>query len=324
MAIVSTGYEGEIDETAWAEILPMMGGRSYGVKSANDWRASIGSSDRSVVIATGTGFGHGVRDRVTAPVTVSLPAVTSGSRWDLICARRNWNTPATTFGSIPGTSALQLPTRKNSPGEEDDQPLYLAKVEAGKSQVAELIDLRVWGGDGGATARHQLALQYLTQLGTSVLIDGVVWRRTIDADGNASWLRTPVLRQGGQLEGVTGGGIANPGALTHLLLWTIPEAVPAGAMLHIRADVEIYMPAGADYAGFTQILRGDANPVVLAQRRWHNQRRSSRFTYPSVELNMPVTQEIPAGTAFRFSTTSDPLTAGGVEVWHAYVSWGVS
>jgi len=322
MTIQSVGYEGDIDETAWAEIIPMMGGRSYGVKGAKDWAATIGTSDRSIVIGTGTGFGYGVRDVNTEPVTIALPSVAAGARWDLICAKRKWGTPATTFTSIQGTSEQKIPTRKTMPGEEDDQPLYLAKVEAGKSQVSELVDLRVWGGDGGSTARHALALQYLTQLGTSVLIDGVVWRRTLNSDGNAVWLRTPVQRQGGWIEGVTGGGIAYAGAVTHLIAWTVPEMIPAGAMLHIAADTELYIPGGKDYAGYLQLLRGDE--TVLARRRWHNQGRSSRSMFPSVELNLPVTQEIPANTQFRFSTTSDPLSSGGVEVWNAYVSWGVS
>lgn len=322
MAIQSVGYGGEIDEVAWAQTGPMMGGRRYGVRGETDWRATIGTADRSVVVGTGTGFGWNIRDINTEPVTVTLAAVSSGVRWDLICAKRNWSTNATTFTVIPGTNVQDLPARATTPGEEDDQPLYLAKVEAGKSQVSELIDLRVWGGDGGATARHVLALQYLTQLGTAVLIEGVVWRRTVNGDGNAVWLRTPVQPQGGQLEGLTSGAIAAANANTALLAFTVPEAVQAGALLHIRADVEIFIPPGGSFAGYSRLYRGDS--TILAQRRWHSQNRTGRFTYPSVELNLPVTQDIPAGTVFRFVLNSDPLSSGGVEVWHAFLSWGVS
>lgn len=324
MTIQSVGYGGDIDEVAWAQIVPMMGGRLYGVRGANDWRATIGTADRSVVVGTGTGFGCGIRDVNTEPVTVTLGAVSSGTRWDLICAKRNWSTNATTFTVIPGTNVQELPARTTTPGEEDDQPLYLAKVEAGKSQVSELIDLRVWGGDGGAIARHILALQYLSQLGTAVFIDGVVWRRTLNGDGNAVWLRTPVQPQGGQAEGLTSGGIVSANANTPLLSITVPEMIPAGALLHLHADVEIYIPpgAGAAFAGFARLYRGDT--TVLAQRRWHSQGRTGRFTYPSVEVNLPVTQDIPAGTVFRFVLTNDPLSSGGVEVWHAFMSWGVS
>lgn len=318
----SVGYEGTVTEPEWAELMAYVGGRQYGVVGDADWKVTAGTADREVRIAPGAGFGAGVLDRTNEAASLVLPAPPSGSRWHLIHVHRDWGANASSFDSIAGsTTTAQIPARATTPGTADDQPLALARVQAGQSQVAELIDLRVWGGYGGAFAVDELVLQYLTQLGVNISISGVVWRRELNSLSTPIWVkdRRP---QGGQVEGLTSGAIANANANTPLLAFTVPEMIPAGALLHIHADVEMYIPPGPAFAGFARLYRGDT--TILAQRRWHSQNRAGRFTYPSVEVNLPVTQDIPAGTVFRFVLNSDPLSSGGVEVWHAFMSWGVS
>lgn len=318
----SVGYEGTIEEPDWARLQTYAAGRQYGVIGEGDWKVTAGATDREVRIAPGFGFGAGVLDHTTAAASLVLPAPSSDSVWHLIVAHRDWQANVTTFDVINGTSgAAAIPTRQTTPGTLDDQPIALVRVQAGQSQVAEIRDLRVWGGYGGGVAADDLVRQYLTQLGSTITIAGIAWRRDLSSLGSPVWVKVR-QPQGGWIEAVTGGGIAPKDATTHLILFTVPEAIPVGSLLHIHADVEIYIPGGSSYAGFSQIRRDDE--LVLTQRRWHSQGRSSRFTYPSVELNMPVTEVIPAGTRFRFSLTSDPLSAGGVEVWNAFVSWGVS
>lgn len=313
----SAGYAGDsVNATEWAQIIPHAG-QQYGVLDAGSWVATPGAADREVRISAGTGYGAGILDRTTAEASLVLPASASGSVYHLIHVHRDWNEGVSTLTSKAGTADKRLPARDTNPGQADDQPLWLARVDAGKSQVQELIDLRVWGG---AYATSELVLQYLNQLGTNITIAGVEWRRELNALGEPTWVKTR-RPQGGQIEGQTNGTIAPANATSPLIGFRV-GAIAAGSLLHIHADVEIWIPPGGSFAGWLQLFRGDT--LLLAQRRWHSQGRSGRFTYPSVEINLPITEEIPADTVFRFALNSDPLSAGGVEVWHAFLSWGVS
>lgn len=321
----SVGYEGTIQEPDWARLMIHAAGRRYGVVAPSDWKVTPGAADREIRIAPGMGFAAGVLDRTDAEVSLTLPARASGSRWHLIVARRDWQANVSSFDSIPGpTGSASIPTREVEPGILDEQPLALVRVQAGQSQVVEIRDLRVWVSNGGAFAVDDLVRQYLGPLGTSLFINGVAWNRALNTLGTSVWVRTPSEKQAGTASGTQTGGIAYPGATTHLAAFTVPNAIPAGSMLHVRGDVEIYVPTAGNefnFAGFLQVRRGDD---VLVQRRWHSNGRNGRWIYAGVELNVPVVDEIAANTAFRFSTTSDPLSAAGVEVWMANVAWSVS
>lgn len=191
MAIVSAGYEGDIDETAWAIILPMMGGRAYGVAGESDWKVTAGTADREVRIAPGVGFGHVILDRTTAESSLTLPAPVAGSVWHLIAVRRDWQNNQSVFGSIAGpTTTAAIPARNTTPGIADDQPIALVRVQAGQSQVVEIRDLRAWGGDGGVFAADELVKQYLDRIGTTIRIGDVQWQRTLTNLGSRAWSRT--------------------------------------------------------------------------------------------------------------------------------------
>lgn len=185
----SVGYAGDINATEWAQFSPFFGQR-YGVADAGSWVATPGAADREVRLSKGVGYGAGVMDRTTADVSLVLPATTSGSLYHLVYVNRDWNTSGgrSSFTTKPGTSALTIPARDTTPGNIDDQPLWLARVDAGKSQVQELIDLRVWRGPGGVYAARREVLQYLNEPGTSIFI-GEETRadRIFDAFGNPRW-----------------------------------------------------------------------------------------------------------------------------------------
>ncbi|WP_424448843.1 hypothetical protein [Microbacterium arborescens] len=185
----SAGYEGTVDEPQWSDLLAMSGGRQYGVGSSADWTASVGGADREVRLTPGRGFGYGVRDKTTEEASLLLPATASGSVWHLICVHRDWQANQSTFETLPGSNARAIPVRETTPGEVDDQPLWLARVDAGKSQVQELVDLRVWGGDGGSLAANDLVLQYLNRLGTSVRYGDMLAMRIRNAQGSPVWKR---------------------------------------------------------------------------------------------------------------------------------------
>lgn len=208
----SAGYEGTVNEPQWSELLSHAGGRQYGVADAGSWKVTAGTADREVRIAIGRGFGYGVFDRSVAVASLTLPATTSGSRWHLITVHRDWAANQSSFDSVAGSADKQLPARENTPGAVDDQPLALVRVVAGQSQVADIVDLRVWGGDGGARASDDLVLQYLNRVGTRVQIGGRSWFRDLNSLGQPVWVDLAA----GRLLGVYNlpfGGLAPSGSL---------------------------------------------------------------------------------------------------------------
>lgn len=189
MAITSVGYAGTVDDTEWPQVTRYAGGSTYSVAGAADFNATPGVGDRAVSIAAGTAAGGGVVDVSDGPVTLLLPSVSSGSRWDLIGLRRHWATGITTVERVAGGSTKTIPTRPDDPGIEDVQPLWLLRVTAGQTTVQEFVDLRVWVGDGGAYANNDLVRSYMDRVGTSIRIGADSWIRKVGSTGLAEWER---------------------------------------------------------------------------------------------------------------------------------------
>lgn len=186
----SVGYDGTVDEQAWALNAPHLGKR-YGV-SGDSWRVTpVAAGDRTVNISAGSGFGWGVFDTLPTDVQLQLDTQASGSRYDIIVARRDWGGVGggTSLDAITATAAGDIPiTRANTPGVLDEQPIALVRVIAGQTVPVIVADLRVWQADGGAFALSDKVLQYLGQPGTAVRIGTTVWSRIQSATGVPSWL----------------------------------------------------------------------------------------------------------------------------------------
>lgn len=224
MAIISVGYDGAVTESQWSEMIKKIGASDYGVVGTNDWKVTpVIAADRTVSIAPGKGWGHGVFDENTAAVQIQLDTVASGSRWDLIAMRRDWTGigGTSTLVKVNGTSAMEIPAgRLSGPGSIDEQPIALIQVNAGQTAPGTIVDLRVWAGNGGMTMWHDLALSYLTGLGTQIHDsgNGKKYQRIIGADGNPLWTASapdgyiPMWGSGHTLAGgipsglITGGG----------------------------------------------------------------------------------------------------------------------
>lgn len=191
----SVGYEGTVDEEDWATLIAASGGRRYGVLGPSDWQVTRGAADREVRIAPGAGFGPGVLDRTTSESSLVLPSPGTGKQWVLITCHRDWGANTSSFDYITGgTGQAVIPARATTPGTEDDQPLALVSVDAAQAQVGEIIDLRVWGSNGGAYAASVVALQYLNDLGTSILVGNETRAdRVLDALGSPVWKYTNVI-----------------------------------------------------------------------------------------------------------------------------------
>lgn len=185
--ITSTGFEGTVDYAEWATLTSHMGAQ-YGVIEKDSFAVSAGSGDRVVNVQPGTAAGQGILDVSDAVTPLVGAPVASGNRWDLVALRRDWSTSTSTLVLIQGGSSASIPARSTTPGVEDDQPLALVRFAAGQTAVQEVIDLRVWHGDGGLAARHLLVRDYLNRIGTRIWIQGVTWVIGFDATGNVTWV----------------------------------------------------------------------------------------------------------------------------------------
>lgn len=194
MAITSVGYDGTVDEVQWASMVSKVGSYEYGVDKAGDFAVSQVSGTRMISIAAGLAWGRGIMDISGAATVIQLDAVATGSRYDLIAIRRSWG-PANGGPSelvvIKGTSAKALPSgRQSNPGVTDDQPLALVRVQAGSASIPEIIDLRVWGRNGGQLyAKDDLVRSYVNAVGTEINVNGILWQRVVTSNNTPSWSR---------------------------------------------------------------------------------------------------------------------------------------
>lgn len=208
MALTSVGYPNTIDPVypeQWADLIHRAGRSRYGVGGFSDWRGSQAAGDRVVQIAAGVGWGSGVVDYLDEPVLLpSLAPVSSGSRWDMVVARRDWNEEETTFAVITGGSSRVMPPRESTAGDVDEQPLMLVQVSASNPTLT-IVDLRVMPGVGGALIRDELATGYLDEVGSRLMLGDTLWRRGLNAANTPTWFQdrlgdTGLIRSGLAIE----------------------------------------------------------------------------------------------------------------------------
>lgn len=192
MAITSVGYDGSVDEVQWAEMIKKVGSADYGVVTQPAWKVTgVPAADRTVSVAAGKGWGHGVFDTLDVNTTIQLDTVASGVRWDLVAMRRDWTGTGgvTSIVKVNGTAAKVIPTgRVSGPGVIDDQPLALVQVTAGQTQPTAIVDLRCFAGNGGMAANDVLALTYLKSIAADCIIQGKTWRCFATSLGELYWV----------------------------------------------------------------------------------------------------------------------------------------
>ncbi len=241
MAITqSIGYEGTVDYDDLTRWLPYVGSGRYGVVD-DGWRPTEGTGARELRVGSGWGFGYGVIDYNDANASVFLPSVSSGQQWFMVVAKRDWTTKVTSFAYVSGSAAKVLPSRVNNPADEDDQPVALCRVVADSSDIAEIVDLRVWRGH---FARDVLVREYYNEIGARVRIGNSVHERVLGADGNPAWLArvvgdtvwTDIAQRAGFSDG---GSVYKLGFAT----------VPGGAILRGYIEKNSGLIAGGDQVG---------------------------------------------------------------------------
>jgi len=234
MALTSVFYDGTVTETDRAK--NRGGVPDYGVYGIEDFKVIAHPSiANAVLVKAGKAHGFGVTDTATADQPVQCGTISSGTRWDLITVRRNWQPAAggpSTLEAVPGGAVAEIPTsRKVGPGVEDDQPLALVKWKAGLSAPEQIIDLRVWTSNGGLYAKDDLVRSYLTGAGTRISINGIDWVCTLGANDVPTW-------RAGMTSGKESITIAtNSSFVTKFIKYPITYPVPPVPVISIASNV---------------------------------------------------------------------------------------
>lgn len=193
MAITnSRGYPGLVTASDYA-ILSRHQGQTYAVMAHNHYAATAGTGDRGVSISTGTAIGHGVMvENTGSSVNLNADVMSSaGSRWDTVALERDWVSKTSTLVILKGTTAKAISGARlqNVGTGKDHQPLWLIRIENGKTAIQEWVDLRVWQQDSGLYAADPMARDYMNMLGTDMLCkNGIRYIRVLDtASGLPVW-----------------------------------------------------------------------------------------------------------------------------------------
>lgn len=195
MAITSAGYVGTVDAAQWAKLAPSAGAAEYGVVGAGDFKVTAGAGTGVLSVATGVGWGKGVIDTNDAAISLTATIPATGTRWDTVVLNRKWlvSGSATTAKLLTGTATKQIAPRLSNAGVEDEQPIALVLWTAGQTSPTQIVDLRVWAGNGGVYASDSLVLGFLDRVGSAVTIQGDRWQRTVDASGVVQWTKLGML-----------------------------------------------------------------------------------------------------------------------------------
>jgi len=275
MTFTNIGYAGTVTDVGWAQLIPWAGGSEYCIPDADSFRANSAPGDRNVDISPGTAAGHGVLVESDSSVTINLPSVSSGSRWDLIALRRIWGTATSSVVRVAGGAAKAIPSILHNPGVEDFQPLWLLRVAAGQTTIQEFCDLRAFVGNGGAWGRDDLVRSYLTRVGTVITIGTVRWERRIDALGSAVWIRagtgvgnyTPP--QTTRITFIESGSGVNLSSSTDTQVLKLGVTIAEAGLVDIHARLWWHSD-GFNSAGTFRLKYGAVNGTEVARFRSHN------------------------------------------------------
>ncbi|QNQ90712.1 hypothetical protein GP475_08735 [Corynebacterium poyangense] len=196
MAISALGTANTIiGPSQYADMVQCLTAR-FKVDSPADFKPEKGSGLR-VSVAQGSGFAAGARVNSTATEQVVISAPSSGSRWDAIVVRVEWQKPeaeiiaiqgnASTIPSVVSSGAGVTNNINRIPGTKYDALLAIVKVTAGRSSIDQIFDMRMWGGDGGPFRVTPDGLANCSHLdcrkGTMITTDRNANTKRLDDDG---------------------------------------------------------------------------------------------------------------------------------------------
>ncbi|SEE19381.1 hypothetical protein SAMN04489740_0854 [Arthrobacter alpinus] len=206
MPLTSVFYAGPSTDTDRAKY--RAGAAAYGVNGADDFKVTGHPSiPYALAVKAGEAHGYGVTDIADEDQLVQCATLATGTRWDLIVDRRNWQSllggPSTLEVIQGGATIPNIQTlRTKGPGVEDDQPLALVEWKGGINTPNKVIDLRCWVAPGGYVIADLLARDYLAQPGAEVLLGSTTYRYTMGANGVWGWVdQTQMLTTASPMSG---------------------------------------------------------------------------------------------------------------------------
>jgi hypothetical protein len=202
MALTPYGFDGSVDERAWA-LMNQTGGPANTVSGPSDWKVTAVASQRSVSVAAGYAMSRGVLVYSDAAIQLDLTAP-SGGQWWLIALSVDWgsNTAnpvalagATTANATPNNIPSSLPAGyASTAGGSAHMPLAWVWVNATTTNLV-IVDVRtvrpsyvnqgIWGPygaipSGPAGARdvyYNLATNGASYAGANY-VQGAEWYNT--------------------------------------------------------------------------------------------------------------------------------------------------
>lgn len=197
MTFTNNGYDGDVDEVAWALMSRYFGSLHGVLNSRGSMTPSIvGTATRTVKITSGTAYAHGVRTNSSADELVTFADVTTlgFSRWDAVVLRRAWGSNTSSFEVVQGVAAAGAPKVvpsgvNNNPGVTHDQLIALVQITQGQSVPTDIEDMRYWGSKTYSAKRLAALPPAASDLyGTEFILDsGARYRCTLDQSSSYVW-----------------------------------------------------------------------------------------------------------------------------------------
>jgi hypothetical protein len=201
-ATTNVGFKGPITSAQLPTMLTK--GVKYAVGSAGALKVTAGVGTRVLSVAAGSAWGDGVESTWDTPTSLTGTAVaSSGYRWDTVYIKRTWQPLSSPTGKAEirlqaGSASKTISGRATSAGTgASDQPIALVRFDYNSNVVTEIVDLRVWGDNGGLYANSVEVTQYINEPGASVRIGAVQYDRVVDpSSGAVSWDATHLRNLG--------------------------------------------------------------------------------------------------------------------------------
>jgi len=196
-ATTNVGFKGPITSAQ----LPLVQAQfaRYAIQGAGDLKVTAAVGTRALKVAGGSAWGDGILSTwgsTDYPLNGTAVA-SSGYRWDTVYIRRTWQPASSPTGKaeitlVPGAATKAVYGRTSNAGvtgQTSDQPLALVRFDYGSNAVTEIVDLRVWGANGGLYANTVDAVNaYAAAPGTQIRVGDVLYCRVVDASSGAtSW-----------------------------------------------------------------------------------------------------------------------------------------
>jgi hypothetical protein len=195
-ATTNVGFKGPITSAQTPGMLSK--GVKFAALTAGALKVTAAVGTRALSVAAGTVWGDGILSTWDTATSLTGTAVaSSGYRWDTVYVKHTWQPLSSPTGKAEirlhaGTASKTISGRATAVGTgAADQPIALVRFDYGSTVATEIVDLRVWGENGGLYANNVEVLQYINEPGASIRIGDVQYDRVVDpSSGAVSWSTT--------------------------------------------------------------------------------------------------------------------------------------